>query len=51
MSLRTLNKKPPKGIYLVAIAFFVGGVICMAELLNVIFPALGDPGRAQPGDH
>jgi hypothetical protein len=31
-----VNKKPPKGIYFVAIAFFVGGVICMAELLNVI---------------
>jgi hypothetical protein len=36
-----INKKPPKGIYFVAIVFFVGGVICMADLLNVIFPVLG----------
>jgi hypothetical protein len=41
VSLSTLDKKPPKGIYLVAIAFFVAGLLCMAELLNVIFAALG----------
>jgi hypothetical protein len=43
VSLRTVNKKPPKGIYFVAIVFFVGGVICMGELLNVIFAAFGIP--------
>ena len=41
--MRTLNKKPPTGIYFVAIPFFLGGFICMAQLLNLIFPAVGIP--------
>jgi hypothetical protein len=31
----------PKGIYLVAIVFFFGGLLCIAELLKLIFYAVG----------
>jgi hypothetical protein len=31
----------PKGIYLVVIVFFFGGLLCIAELLKLIFYALG----------
>src|SRR6185436_14216636 len=30
-------KTPPPGIYLVAVAFFIGAFICVAQLLNLIF--------------
>lgn len=33
--------RPPRGIYFVAIAFFVATVICLSELLNTISDALG----------
>jgi hypothetical protein len=36
-----VTKKPPKGIYFVAIAFFVGGLVCMADFLNLIFSLSG----------
>jgi hypothetical protein len=31
----------PKGVYLVAVVFFFGGLVCIGELLRVIFYALG----------
>jgi hypothetical protein len=35
-------KKPrPKALYLVAVVFFAAGLICIAELVNVISGALG----------
>ena len=40
-----MNQPPPKGIYLVAIVFFAAGLLCIAELVNMITGALGiDPG-------
>jgi intracellular septation protein A len=42
--LNTSKKKPPKGIYLVAIVFLVSGLICMAQFLNVVFGAFGVEG-------
>lgn len=38
-----MNKTPPKGIYFVAVAFLAAGLLCSAQLLNVIFAALGIP--------
>jgi hypothetical protein len=33
--------KPPKGIYLVAVVFFLAGLLCIAELVNLIAAVLG----------
>jgi hypothetical protein len=34
-------KRPPKGIYLVAVAFFFAGLLCIADVLPRIFYKLG----------
>jgi hypothetical protein len=36
-----VNTTPPKGIYLVAIVFFASGLLCTAQLLQVVFEAFG----------
>jgi hypothetical protein len=36
-----LLKRPPKGIYLVAVAFFFAGLLCIGDLLPRVFYALG----------
>jgi len=45
--------RTPKGLYVVAVVFFLMGLVCIAELLAVIFYALGfERGRGllfQPG--
>ena len=34
-------KRPPMGIYLVAVAFFFAGLLCIGEVLPLIFYTLG----------
>lgn len=36
-----LNQQPPAGLYLVAVAFFIGGIVCIAELSGVALEAFG----------
>jgi hypothetical protein len=36
-----VTSKPPRGIYVVAVVFFLAGLLCIAELVSLISAALG----------